>query len=86
MSDPRLRFRIWIDATLWLEHWLDTSNPDAEQIVDDMRAQHEQIANQADERGSAWLIEVYDPDQPEEHAYVRFGTDRRGMVDPKEQP
>ncbi len=31
-----------------------------------------------------WLIEIYNPDAPLDAAYVRFGTDTDGMVDPYE--
>lgn len=82
-DDPRLRFRLWINGTLVDEAVLDTSEPDAEEHVDKIRARHEAIADAADQDGHRWLVEVYDPALPDDRAYLRFGTDPVGMVKPR---
>jgi len=80
--DPRLRFRVWIAARLADEAWIDASNPDAEQLMEAVRAHQYALVEQAAAADRPWLIEVYDPAKPEDEAYWRLGTDAAGMVDP----
>ena len=83
-DDPRLRFRLWIDGELLDEVWIDSNDADADEQATAVQKRHEQLAAEADGYGYPWLIEVYDPAEPSETAYVRFGTDREGMTEPAE--
>jgi hypothetical protein len=80
--DPRLRHRLWINATLVDETWLDASAFDADAEADAVIEQYRRITAIADTRGLPWLVELYDPAEPEDQAYSRMGTDKRGMIDP----
>ena len=73
MSDPRLRFRVFIDGELTAEAWLDCSAEDAEAQLDSFKAKHARLTEWARECGLPWTVEVYDPDQPPGEGYVRFG-------------
>jgi hypothetical protein len=74
MSDPRLRFRVWIGGKLIREDW--TASPaEGRRLADEHRAL-------VDAATDPWLIEVYDPDQPAQIAHLRFGTDTAGMTCP----
>jgi hypothetical protein len=79
MSDPRglLRFRLFIGGHLIDEKWA-VSPAQAEGIS----ARHEQLTVAAERGGARWLIEVYDPDEPEDAAYLRFGNDLHMMTAP----
>jgi hypothetical protein len=77
-----LRFRLWIDGVLEAERWIDCAAPDVTDQVDAVRDAHAALAAAADQRGQLWLAEVYNPEEPERNAYLRFGTDRDGMMDP----
>ena len=80
-GDPRLRFRVWVERRLVLEQWVDVLVVTAAgQLA--MQDEHTRIAMEASAAGKPWLVEVYDPEQAEDHAYLRFGTDRDGMVAP----
>jgi hypothetical protein len=79
--DPRARFRLWIDQVLVEDVWVDFTGPDAEQNV--ARLQARQLAQIRAADDAPYLIEIYDPAQPPERAYLRFGTDRTGMYDPQ---
>lgn len=81
-DDPRLRFRIWIDGELIDEVWFDSSNPDTEQLASAAGERNSAHTQQADRESRRWLVEMYDPAKPEHEAYVRFGTDDAGLVDP----
>lgn len=81
-EDPRMRFRLWIAGQLVDETWVDASNPDAERIIHALRQRHIDLANEATAEDRPWLAEYYDPAKPEHEAYVRFGDDAEGMVDP----
>lgn len=85
-DDPRLRFRIYIDATLADQTWIDASNPDAQRITTKLQHKHHRMARTAEQAGQAWLIEIYNPAMPDDQAYLRFGTDTAGMVAPTEVP
>lgn len=82
-DDPRMRFRVWIEAKLVDERWIDTSNPDADRVMETIKARQAAIVDQACQAGKRWLVEVYDPAKPEEVAYSRMGDDADGMVDPR---
>jgi hypothetical protein len=69
-----LRFRVWVDGKLTLEEWID----DPEKA--DPAAGRHAVAALAS--GKPWLVEIFDPDLPEEEAYIRFGSDPAGMVEP----
>lgn len=81
-GDSRLRFRVWINTHLVEEVWLDVEDEHDRGRVQRVRDRHLALAADADTAGRPWLIEIYDPAQPEERAYLRFGTDRAGMVHP----
>jgi len=81
LGDPRLRFRIWVDATLVDEAWIDVTDPDAERQAIAIRNRHAAIAELAEGEGWLWLIETWDPDHGE-FGYQRMGTDTAGMRDP----
>jgi hypothetical protein len=82
--DPKdaLRLRFWMGGELRDEVWLDTSDPRAAELAEFCSTYHAAQAELADAAGVAWLVEVYNPELPEENAYVRFGTDTDGMVAP----
>jgi hypothetical protein len=80
--DSRLRLRLWIDGALIDEAWIDSLDPDSKTKVETVTAVHTHLAELADAHGVPWLTEVYDPEQPEDRAYIRVGTDKAGMVAP----
>ena len=75
--DGRLRFRVWVAGTLVREDWAGA--PYEMALI---AGEHERIAREASEKGKGFTVEVYDPDKPEEEAYLRFGSDAAGMVTP----
>lgn len=79
--DPRLRFRIWVDARLMDEVWLDLHDRSAVLRVEQVWHRHQQIISRAHADNKPWLIEIYDPDKPEDQA-LRFGTDESGIEPP----
>lgn len=82
-NDTRLRFRVYVEGELIEETWIDVLDPKTHAgLADELRDRHHAITEQADTDDKAWLIEMYDPAQPEETAYHRVGTDTAGMVDP----
>ncbi len=80
--DSRIRLRLWIDGALIDEAWIDAADDDSPAIVATVSAVHSHLAELADAHGVPWLTEVYDPEAPEDHAYLRVGTDKEGMVQP----
>jgi hypothetical protein len=78
-GDPRglLRFRLFIGGYLIDQTWA-SSPAQAEGI----QARHEQLTIAAERGGALWLIEVFDPDVPEDAAYLRFGTDTAMITAP----
>lgn len=80
-GDPRLRFRIWVDGNLAEECWFDSATASHQDFVDVSRW-HVSVTSRAADEGKVWLVEIYDPEQPEDQAYTRFGTDTAGMVQP----
>ena len=80
--DPRLRFRIWTAGHLVAEQWLDVLVI-AERGSDGLGLAHARIAMEASKAGQPWLVEIYDPEMPEDQAYLRFGTDTAGMTQPR---
>lgn len=85
-DDPRIRFRVWVSGALIEDVWLDSTNPDSEEIFEAMQERHVAITNLADGEGKPWMVEVFDPAQPAETAYWRVGTDGVGMIDPQPVP
>jgi hypothetical protein len=81
--DARLRIRLWVDAKLVDEAWVDTSNPDSLRHFDAIMMRQLAVADQAALDGGVWLQELYDPAKPHDQAYTRVGTDSHGMVDPR---
>lgn len=79
-----LRFRVWIDGTLADETVIDTGEPNAKRLAGRASSRHQVLAAEAERDGRRWLIEIYDPAKPVLEAFTRFGTDRAGMVDPRE--
>ena len=83
-ADPRLRLRLYIDGAVFDEVWIDVSHADAQLRMDAAQHRHLALTGQAADRGQRWMVEVYDPARPEAEAYMRFGTDPLGMVEPRE--
>ena len=81
-GDPRLRFRIWIGGRLTVEQWVDVFELTVPMLAQ-MQADHVAAVDRANAAGLAWMIEVYDPAEPDQVAYFRFGTDRDAMVQPE---
>lgn len=79
--DPRLRFRIWVDAHLMNEEWLSLRDRTAMLRVEQVWHRHQELISRAEADGRRWLIEIYDPDKPEDQA-LRFGTDAAGITPP----
>jgi hypothetical protein len=69
-----LRFRVYVAGRLRLEEWI--TDPD---LATNAAERHAAVARAS---GEPWLLEIFDPDVPTTEAYVRFGTDRGGMVVP----
>jgi hypothetical protein len=80
--DSRLRLRLWIAGALIDEAWIDSLDPEAQAKTATVSEVHSQLAELADAHGVPWLTEVYDPEAPEDQAYIRVGTDKDGMVQP----
>lgn len=75
-----LRFRLYVAGELVDEQWVDETEPGALAMAEKVaRAQHDETRR----RGKAWMVEVFNPDAALERAYLRFGTDTRGMLDPR---
>lgn len=72
-QDPQLRFQIWVDAHLMDEVWLSLRSRDAMPMVEQIWQRHQDIISKAEADGKRWLIEIYDPAEPEDQA-LRFGT------------
>lgn len=82
MADSRLRFRVYIGGELADEHWLDALAPGAAGQMAAVRARHLALTEDAAEAGEPWLVEVFDPGEAGDRAYIRLGTDTEGMLDP----
>lgn len=83
IRDPRMRLRLWVDAELVDETWIDCGNPDAEKHFDALMDRYERTTLAVHQMDRPWLIELYDPARPEHEAYTRFGSDTAGMTDPR---
>ena len=81
--DPRLRLRLYLDGTVVDQVWIDSTSPTAQQQIDSTQRRQAALAEQADARGQVWMAEVFDPAAPEDNAYLRFGTDPGGMIEPR---
>lgn len=78
-----LRFRVWVSGELVLEDWAVVSDEAAAAEAGDiLGARHSHIAREAHAAGKRWLAELYDPGAAPGEAYLRFGTDTAGMVNP----
>lgn len=77
-QDPRVRFRVWVDAQLVDEQWVDARDPSRLHGVEQVWERHQEVVGKAEADGKPWAIEVCDPSQPEDRA-LRFGTDRSAI-------
>lgn len=76
-TPPKIRARLFVNGVLIDEEWA---------TLDDLARvaiRHAAMSDLASANGDVWLAETYDPNLPEEHQYARFGTDAKGMVQPK---
>lgn len=74
-----LRLRVFTGGTLADEQWIDTASPDCLRLAEETQKRHVALVEQAVRDGRPWLVETYDPGQPEGSRYIRVGTDTRGM-------
>ncbi len=74
-----LCFRLFVDGRLASERWV-LSGTEAEQAAEAQA----RIAADCDRAGMCWMVEAYNPTLPPGEAYMRFGTDASGMIDPHE--
>lgn len=77
-----IRFRLYVDGVLADEWWIGAGAGDADAVAEAVMARHAAVAVAAHVHGRPWLLECYDPGLPEGEAYLRMGTDARGMVCP----
>ena len=82
MTDPRLRFRLYLAGQLTDETWIDVGATDADATADATSARHRAAADAAESEGFTWMIEVFDPAAPPGTGYLRIGTDTCGMIAP----
>jgi ribosomal protein L37E len=75
----QLRMRLYVAGKVVDEQWVDSP-----ELVEQIGARHQAIAEDAERAGQVWMVEVWDPDAPENAAYLRFGTDQAGMVEPSQ--
>ena len=74
-----LRIRLYVGGELADELWVsDQANAGR------AGPRHMAAALEADRDGKTWMVEVFDPAAPPDSAYMRFGTDAAGMVQPHE--
>lgn len=76
----RVRLRVFVGGELADELWVD---PDAS---DEEQRGHIVAAQTAADAGLPWMVELHDPSLPPDQAYMRFGTDPRGMLVPLPLP
>jgi hypothetical protein len=74
-----LRMRLFVAGHMTADVWVHSTEG-----VELLGAEHQRLAMEAQARGELWLVEVYDPQAPPGLGYLRFGTDRFGMVEPSE--
>lgn len=60
-----LRFRVFLDGEIHVEEWLD----EQDDIAAAPMRHFEEVSKHSDK---TYMIEIFDPDAPEEEAYVRF--------------
>lgn len=78
-----LRLRLFVDGELQDETWLTADTEDEALSIGHATAElHRAACEAAEARGASWMIEAFDPEAPRESAFLRFGTDPAGMVDP----
>jgi hypothetical protein len=73
-----LRVRLFVDLALVDEAWIDTSRPDADELMQKAATRQTATALGA---GKPFMVEFYDPATD---TYKRAGTDSRLMVDPSQ--
>jgi len=74
-----MRMSLYVSGRLAEQSWVG----DGTQAAAASR-RHLRLVAVAEECGKLWAAEIHDPDQPEEHSTVRFGTDAR-LVGPTSQ-
>lgn len=82
MSDPRLRFRVWIGGSMVDETWIDCSVP-ANQLGRDyarVQRRHYELAVQCACEGRSFQTEIFDPDGALEPTGFRFTEPHEGKV------
>lgn len=77
MSNEKLRFRLYLDGEIVIEEWIAVNDQEAIELAPGRHA-----SEAAKHPEKEWMIEVFDPDAPEDEAYARFGSDKEGMVMP----
>lgn len=78
--EDRVRFRVWVDAQLVDEVWVDARGTGLHQ-VEQVWQRHQDAVGKAQADGKPWVIEIYDPSLPEDQA-LRFGTDTSAIKGP----
>jgi len=78
--------RLYVAGELVDEAWVDASRPDAGDLMEAASKRQLAQAMRAAEQGKKWMVEAFDPGRPLDKAFMRFGTDAGGMVDPAERP
>jgi hypothetical protein len=84
--EPFLRFRLFVAGTVADEDWIDTRDPSSGGRATACAERQRAAALAADAAGQLWMVEVYNPSEPSDAAYFRFGTDPGGMVAPFGDP
>ena len=84
--ETALRLRFYFGGRLRDEVWLDAADPESMPLATAVSGYHVRLADLADAVGVPWMVEVYDPAAPEDRAYIRYGTDAEGMIQPGEIP
>jgi hypothetical protein len=78
-----LRLRFWVSGRLRDEVWIDAADPEAGGLAEFVGAYHVKLSEMADAAGVPWMTEVFDPEEPADSAYLRFGTDPAGITEPR---
>lgn len=61
-AEAGLRFRLYVEGEIVAEDWLTPSNAETAEAT---AKRHGALADEAGDQGKAWLLEVYDPDDPD---------------------
>lgn len=74
---PRLRMRLFVGRVMIDECWLPQTLPHV------AGTRHRAICAAAEAMGDQWMLELFDPDEPDpEAAYMRIGSAASLMVRP----